>query len=270
MGASLPCDVARAWLGCALACTALVVTAGCGRRAVAYHFRGPLVGAVNASPRLSQPDPAPALDPEPDPVRARYREGGRDHRRGRAGPVARRPVRLVIPSDSLRTADDPAAGLRALVGGRDEESSHVQFALATLSGLGAGLDPRLRDADDGPALRDLAAERGALIVDADSAATRPRLGDLLLFDGVVAEEPASLVAVAISTDSRGVVEFIYLARGVVRRGFLDRAHPTDKRDADGRILNTFVRHSDGTDPAGTRYLAGELHTATIRLDRLLR
>lgn len=262
--------VPQAGVLAALACAALLLTAGCGRRAVAYHFRAPLVGAVNASPRLSQPDPAPALDPEPDPARARYREGGRDHRRGRGGPVARRPVRLAIPSGALRAADDPAAGLRALVGGRDEQSSHVQFALATLSGLGAGLDPRLRNADDGPALRDLAAERGALIIDAETAVTRPRLGDLLLFDRVVAEEPASLVAVAISTDSRGVVEFIYLARGVVRRGFLDRAHPTDKRDADGRVLNTFVRHSDGTDPAGTRYLAGELHTATIRLDRLLR
>ncbi len=248
------------------------MTAGCGRRAVAYHFRAPLVGAVNASPRLSQPDPAPALDPEPDPVRARYREGGRDHRRGRGGPVGRRPVRLAIASDSLRAADgDPAAGLRALVGGHDEQSSHVQFALATLSGLGAGLDPRLRSADDGPALRDLAAERGALIVaDEPAAAARPRLGDLLLFDAVVADEPTSLVAVAISNDSRGVVEFIYIARGVVRRGFLDRAHPTDKRDADGRVLNTFIRHSDGNDPRGTRYLAGELYAATIRLDRLLR
>jgi hypothetical protein len=84
------------------------------------------------------------------------------------------------------------------------------------------------------------------------------------------DRPASLVAVVVSTDSRDVVEFVYLARGVVRRGYLSRAHPADKRDADGRVLNTFIRHSDGGDPADTRYLAGELYGGLVRLDRLLR
>jgi hypothetical protein len=139
-----------------------------------------------------------------------------------------------------------------------------------LAALGARLDPRLRGADDGAGLRELARERGALLPAGEGPSSPPELGDLVLFDRVTAGEPASLVAVVVSTDSRHVIEFIYLGRGVVRRGYLSRAHPADKRDSDGRALNTFIRHSDGNDPSGTRHLAGELYAAHIRLDRLLR
>jgi hypothetical protein len=240
---------------------ALLATVGCGHRIVAYRFRAPLVGSVNATSPLT--DPAAVADRDHS-----VREAASAEERTLSPP----PIRLSIPSEALRTTgasgDELAAKLRDLVGNRDETSSHVQFALTAIASLGARLDPRLRGADDGPALRDLAAERGAL-ADGESATSPPELGDLLLFDNVTADHPASLVAVVVSTDSRGVVEFVYLGRGVVRRGYLSRAHPTDKRDADGRALNTFIRHSDGTDPQGTRYLAGELHAATIHLARLL-
>jgi hypothetical protein len=252
----------------------IVAASGCARRASAYHFRAPLVGAVNASAWLSQPDPAPGPLPDAEPAR-RYRDVGVDHRRAAVRkPAARPPVRLAIASKPLRgggSGDQLAAALRHLVGRRDPDSSHVAFALSGLQELGAGLDSSLLAARDGPSLRALAGERGALFADGEAALTaRPRLGDLLLFDRVEGDKPASLVGVVVSTDSRGVVEFIHLSRGVVRRGYLSRAHPADKRDADGRVLNTFIRHSDGGDPADTRYLAGELYGGLVRLDRLLR
>ena len=196
-----------------------------------------------------------------------------DHRRGgEAGP---RPEVFTLPAEPLRVAGGDGARLAALlrdqVGRRDETSTHVQFAVAALRSIGARLDPKLAGLDDGAALRDLADERSALLATGEgTVAARPRLGDLLVFDGVVADRPASLVAVVVSADARDVVEFVYLARGVVRRGWASRAHPHDKRDADGRVVNTVLRHSDGELPRGAPALAGELQAATISLARLLR
>jgi hypothetical protein len=234
---------------------------------VAYHFRAPLVRSVNAGLDL----PAPVED---DLTPARRAPPAADHRRGTRHPIGSRPVRFTIPSGALRAAgasgEDLARVLRHMVGRRDEDSSHLRFALAALGALGARLDPRVASAEDGPALRDLAVQRGALAAPGEGAArSRPHLGDLLLFDRVAGDDPASLVAVVVSVDSRHVVEFVYLARGVVRRGYLSPAHPRDRRDGDGRALNTFLRHSDGELPRGAPALAGELHAGTIRLDRLL-
>jgi hypothetical protein len=187
-----------------------------------------------------------------------------DHRR-HSRPVGPRPARTILLAGPLRAAaagEELASSLLGLVGRRDDRSTAVGFALSALTGLGVPLDPPLLGVDDGATLRDLAAERGAL-----APAARPRLGDLLLFD---AGEPASVVAVAVSFDARGVIEFVYLSRGVVRRGTMSPDRPHGKRDADGRALNTFLRHSDGDLPRGAPALAGELFAARIQLDRLLR
>jgi len=186
-------------------------------------------------------------------------------------PVPR--VRRSIPSEAIAaTGGEELAGrLRGMVGRRDESSTHLQLALAALGELGAALDPELSRVEDGPGLVALAERRGALTPTAPGAPLPPlRLGDLLVFDRVVAADPASLVAVVVSVDERGVVELVYLARGVVRRGFAFPSQPDARRDPAGRILNTFLRHNDGADPRGTRHLAGELIAAAISLDRLLR
>ena len=191
-------------------------------------------------------------------------------------PLRERPaprVRRSIPSDALTRAsgDELAGRLRAMVGRREEHATHLGLALAALRDAGAALDPELAHVEDGPALVALAERRGALTpAAAGSPLPSLRLGDLLVFDRVVAADPASLVAVVVSVDERGVVEFVYLARGVVRRGFAFPAEPSTRRDAAGRVLNTFVRHNDGGDPRGTAHLAGELIAAAISLDRLLR
>ena len=182
-------------------------------------------------------------------------------------------VRRSIPAEALgaTSGEELAASLRGMVGRRDEASTHLQYVLAALGELGATLDPELARVEDGPALVALAERRGAL-TPAPPGSPLPslRLGDLLVFDRVVASDPASLVAIVVSVDERGVVEFVYLARGAVRRGFVFPPEPASRRDPGGRILNTFVRHNDGADPRGTAHLAGELLAGAIALDRLLR
>lgn len=91
-----------------------------------------------------------------------------------------------------------------------------------------------------------------------------RAGDLLVFDRAIDDLPASLVALVAATDDRGVSEFFYVAAGVIRRGFVDPKRPTLARDAERRIVNTFLRHKQNQPPAGTRFLAGELLAGVVR------
>ena len=73
-----------------------------------------------------------------------------------------------------------------------------------------------------------------------------------------------LVAVVIGRDARGVAEMLYVGGGVIRRGFVDPARPSMRRDAAARVVNTFMRHGTRWPPKGTHYLAGELVSHVIR------
>lgn len=254
----------------------IVSTAACGARSEQpYHFRSPLLGSVAAAPLPAQKKTQDAGDGGRG---TGHREAQKRLATARPNPVTPAPVapaprvKRSIPSAALEGRGvELAERLRGLVGRRDESSTHVGLALAALREIGAALDPETARVEDGPALVALAERRGALTA-APPGSPLPalRLGDLLVFDRVTAADPASLVAVVVSVDERGVVEFVYLARGVVRRGFVFPPEPASKRDATGRVLNTFVRHNDGGDPRGSPHLAGELIAAVISLDRLLR
>lgn len=276
---------------------ALCLASGCAARAASYRFRAPLVSSVHAAelhgPRVDSTSRDEVLATRTGGDRTASHRAG-DHRwrpsysalavpRGTVSTPA--PARMAIPSRALTTrapnpmvgaaprarGDDLAARLRALVGRRDDSSTHVQAALAAERELGAHLDPTLAATVDGPALRQLAEQRGAFVAaGGEGPGSPPRLGDLLVFDRTVARAPASQVGVVVSVDARDVVEFIYLARGVIRRGFMSQSRPRDKRDADGRVLNTFLRANDGGDPRGTPGLAGELCAGRIVLEQLLR
>jgi hypothetical protein len=231
----------------AVALAVAIAALGCGSRQLADRS----ASSTDATTEVT-PDQAPPSAPIPP-----------DHRREsrRLGPP---PARIIVTAGPLRdlAGEQLAAALRALVGQRQPGSTDLAFALAALDQLGIRF--AVASSDDGPSLHDLAAERGAI-----APATRPYLGDLLLFNRPNAGKSGSLIAVAVGYDSRGVIEFIYLDRDVVRRGFLSPSRPREKRDADGRVLNTFLRHSDTGDHRGSPALAGELLTARIRLDRLL-
>ncbi len=257
-----------------LVAASLVLATACGaQQAYPYHFRTALLGSVSA-PEL--------------PSLRKQRTGDRQQATGnrRQATGARPAVRLAIqqqtpPAPRVRRevasealdgrGTELAERLRGMVGKRDDVSTHVGFALAALREIGAALDPETERVEDGPALVALAERRGALTAAAPGTPLPGlRVGDLLVFDRVTGGDPASLVSVVASVDERGVAEYVYLARGVVRRGFVFPPEPAEKRDADGRVLNTFVRHNDGADPRGSPHLAGELIAAAISLHRLLR
>jgi hypothetical protein len=266
--------------------------AGCAVRAAPYRFASPLVG-VSLEERAPAPPPrtfddavrpgdrqesvAVAELPGPQvPAAAGELPAGtrteisdllsdatagavvisrlpEPHREARA-----KPGEVRISFDGLDDADD----LRALVGRRDGRTD-VAFAIACAQILGEGT---LSPPEDGPALVELARARHALVAPTEA---RPAPGDLLIFDRAVDDAPASRVAVVLTRDDvRGVVEMLYLARGVIRRGFVDVARPRTRRDADGRIVNTFLRHSSDQPPKGTRFLAGELLAHVVRWDLL--
>ena len=87
-----------------------------------------------------------------------------------------------------------------------------------------------------------------------------------MFDAAAGGAPASLVGVVVSRRIDGTIEFVYLAAGIVRRGYVNPLHPGSQRASDGRALNTFVRHED----RGSRSLAGRLLAGVIRLDQMTR
>jgi hypothetical protein len=159
------------------------------------------------------------------------------------------------PGDpALWTDVREAADLRRLVGVRADGDSPA-FARAAVTRL-SGVSPPA-DLDE---LLDWADQRGGLAEPTAAIAA----GDLLVFDHVDGGKPASLVAIAVAHQA-GVTEMMYLAGGVVRRGFVDPARPRIGRDASRRVVNTFLRHGRDYPPRGTRYLAGELLSHVIRV-----
>lgn len=147
-----------------------------------------------------------------------------------------------------------AAAARRLVGHRDRRDP-LALAIALAADLTGGARIPARTAVE---LVAWAQDRGAW-----KAVPAIVAGDLLVFDRAVGGAPASLVAVALGRDDRGVIEMLYVAQGVVRRGFVDPARPRLVRDRDRRAVNTYLRHGRDQPPAGTRYLAGELFAGVV-------
>jgi len=113
---------------------------------------------------------------------------------------------------------------------------------------------------DGPDLVARADAAGHLAPPAAIAAP----GDLLVFDRTEGTGAADLVAVVVARDARGVTELVYVAGGVVRRGFVDATRPAVHRDAAGATVNTYLRAGRREPPPGTHYLAGELLAHVLR------
>jgi hypothetical protein len=100
----------------------------------------------------------------------------------------------------------------------------------------------------------------------DPAAARP--GDVIFFDvWGVAHEPscADLAGVVEAVDRDGRIRFIEQRDGRVRHSFVSPARPIARRDADGRVLNSFLRPKLIGEPAGARHFAGEMVCAVARV-----
>jgi hypothetical protein len=251
----------------AILLAAAAVLAGCAQRSAPYRFRGPVVSGVSAGEL---------------PTRDRGDDGAAD-RDGAAGDdfrdleplVATAPVRRRSPLAPRRSEPSPATSsasespladaLRSMVGLREREATPVGFALSALATIGAALDERVRDLPDAAALVAYAESRGALEHDRGH---EPLLGDLVVFDNVDRGQPASALGVVVATRDDATVEFIYLRRGVVRRGYLNLAEPARKRADDGKAMNTILRQKDGRGKKGRGDMAGQLFAGFIRLDGL--
>jgi hypothetical protein len=205
----------------------------------------------------------PTSDLATDDLMARDKSG-RDHLSGVV--LSRLPAPHRVAANEAR-APRTVEDAFALVGHRDSRES-LAFAIAIAKSLGETVSlGRIPAVADGSALVAWARELGAW--SAPASMTRPggeaRTGDLLVFDRAAAKAPASLVGVVLATDDRGVIAFLYLARGVIRVGHVDPTRPRIARDREGRTVNSYIRHTTDHPPAGTRYLAGELLAGRVRL-----
>jgi hypothetical protein len=278
---------------------AFALCAGCASRAQPYRFASPLLGAADV-PAESLPGAKPASKAartsskrRAAPVRV---AGGwqADAQQGSIRTVSAHGIDAKMPAASAeaatqvtRDASDvvwsrlPAphrgvlvgggeggltsaielpllrepSDLRALVGHRDKREPYA-IVTSWLAELGIDIHP---PATGGADLVTWAQTANRLAASTDTA----KPGDLLVFDYAVGEEMFDLVAIAIGRDARGVTEFMYAGNGIIRRGFLEPGRPSSRRDVDGLVLNTFLRHGKRWPAKGTRYLAGELLSHVI-------
>ena len=156
------------------------------------------------------------------------------------------------------------AGLRHLVGGRTTQLPLDQV-LAWRHKLSDGPLPSVATIGEVVAQASAAATYWEAARFGGDTGALLRAGDVVVFDRAVDDAPASLLGLVAATDDRGVSEFFYVAAGVIRRGYIDPKRPALARDAERRIVNTFLRHQQNQPPAGTRFLAGELFVGAVRL-----
>ncbi|HEU0030251.1 MAG TPA: hypothetical protein VFQ53_06455 [Kofleriaceae bacterium] len=221
------------------------------------RFASPMLGTAQLPPEpLGRPRTRDALPPEDGHVPVERRASAAAATAIASTPVATVRDQLPAPHRQppesrpppVRTPDE----LRALVGRRDARSS-LDAAIAWTTELGGHVD--------GTTGRDLAAwaEREHRMT-----SDPPGPGDLVLFDRATSDDAFDLAGIVVVRDARGVVEFVYVGGGVVRRGYFDPARPAQRRDGSGAIVNTYLRHGKRQPPSGTRYLAGELVSRVIR------
>ncbi|MEP6860632.1 MAG: hypothetical protein ABJE66_08440 [Deltaproteobacteria bacterium] len=274
--------------------------AACVGRTQPYRFSSPLLGGADVPPAFNakpgdpnarwrhprgddtitvqnglHPSPrTPAEDPRPGAIRVASAQAAAEVATGLDW--MHLPAAQAVPVDAPHPPLHEPADLRALVGHRDSHDS-VTAALGWSAELGTPLALDL----EAPALPAHASgrARAAAVIAASLANTRVLLawsrdhdrasddieaGSLLVFSRTESDDAPDLVAVAIGRDARGVIELIYCAGGAIRRGFMDRAHASHRRDPAGDIENTFLRTGNRWPPTGTHYLAGELFVTAIK------
>lgn len=262
-------------LAAALCALTVTAAAGCSARARPYQFSSPMLGTASVpgdvlptAPVAPEARPAAHVADAPrraPPIRVVSAPPIREASAAAATAVASAPAahpeaRAALPRPHVALVEAPppvvrdVAALRALVGRRDPREP-VAATLAWARSLGA-------TAEGATGSEVVAWAEAAGRLREPAALAEP--GDLLVFDAVVSDEPADLIALVVGRDDRGVTELVYLGNGVVRRGYVDATRPRLTRDADGRVVNSFMRHGRRWPARGSRYLAGELVSASIR------
>jgi hypothetical protein len=94
-----------------------------------------------------------------------------------------------------------------------------------------------------------------------------RAGDVIFF--ALAGPPSACgtethVGLVEAVDAGGRITFRERRDGQIRLSYVTPAAPITRRDAQGRILNTFLRPRRPEDPPGLRYFSGEMLCAVVR------
>jgi hypothetical protein len=97
------------------------------------------------------------------------------------------------------------------------------------------------------------------------APAEARAGDVVFFD--LGDGCAGHVGLVEGADGDGRVAFREARDGQIRHSYADATTPSVRRDEAGRILNTFLRPKRPDDPPQTRYFAGEMLCAVLRVRR---
>jgi hypothetical protein len=159
---------------------------------------------------------------------------------------------LYVPSAQIRSS--------VAVPSRKAQQSHAKRSAASL--VEESLHGRgIRFGTDGsvPALFAFLREQFP-IVQADQA----RGGDVLFFDlGTGCGVHTGLVETA---ESGGRIGFREWRDGSSKHSYVTPRDPFLRRDARGRIMNTFLRPKSMEDPSESTYFAGEMLCAVFRVD----
>lgn len=104
--------------------------------------------------------------------------------------------------------------------------------------------------------------------------TVSQTGDVLFFQTQVPLAPTWLlddgcqepdhVGIVSAVERDGRISFVEARDGRVRRSYADPRRSWLRRDADGRVVNTFLRIKHPSDPPGTPSFAGEMVCAAVR------
>jgi len=99
-------------------------------------------------------------------------------------------------------------------------------------------------------------------------AQEARPGDVVFFDTSRAgNQCGGHVGLVQGFAPGGALKFRERRGGEERVSVADPQRPGQRRDEDGRVINTFIRPVKPDDPAGTRYYAGQMVCAVVRVTR---
>lgn len=92
-----------------------------------------------------------------------------------------------------------------------------------------------------------------------------RAGDLVFFDtSADGNHCGGHVGLVEGIAPGGALKFKERREGQERISLADPLRPAQRRDSDGRVINTFLRTRKPSDAAGTRYYAGQMVCSIIR------
>ncbi|MDX2021087.1 MAG: NlpC/P60 family protein [Deltaproteobacteria bacterium] len=98
------------------------------------------------------------------------------------------------------------------------------------------------------------------------SAQEARPGDLVFFDtSPTGNQCGGHVGLVQGFAPGGALKFRERREGEERVSVADPQRPGQRRDEDGRVINTFLRARKPNDPEGTRYYAGQMVCAVVRV-----